>query len=116
MKSHHLGLGGKLFRKHPYKLMLTYTENYGIYAAPYIGESQIQKPWGTVHETGLKQISAAFTGQLKSVFRIPGLSVLYGLYLDKGQLYHDAIGLTVGVRYTLRRGEVKHNETSHKPL
>ena len=116
VKSHHLGLGGKLFRKHPYKLMLTYTENYGIYAAPYTGESQIQKPWGTVHETGLKQISAAFTGQLESVFRIPGLSVLYGLYLDKGQLYQDAIGFTVGVRYTLGRGEVKHNETSHKPL
>lgn len=85
--------------------MLTYTENYGTYPAPYTGESQIQKPWGTVHETGLKQISAAFTGQLESVFCIPGLSVMYGLYLDKGQLYQDAIGLTVGVRYVLGRRE-----------
>ena len=101
VKSHHLGIGGKLFRKYPYKLMLTYSDNYGIYVAPYTGESQYQKPWGTVKETGLKQISAAFTGQVDSVLKVAGLSVLYGFYADKGQLYKDSVGVTFGVRYSI---------------
>lgn len=101
VKSHHLGIGGKLFRKYPYKLMLTYSDNYGTYYDPYTGESQYQKPWGTVKETGLKQFSGAFMGQLDSVFKIAGLSVLYGFYADKGQLYQDSVGVTFGVRYSI---------------
>ena len=101
VKSHHLGIGGKLFRKHPYKLMLTYSDNYGTYHTPYVGESQCQKPWGTVKETGLKQFSAAFVGQIDFLFKVQGISVLYGLYVDKGQLYRDSVGATLGVRYSL---------------
>lgn len=101
VKSHHLGIGGKLFRKHPYKLMLTYSDNYGTYSAPYTGESQYQKPWGTVKETGLRQLSAAFMGQFDGMFKVKGLSFLYGLYADKGQLYQGSVGVTFGVRYSL---------------
>ena len=101
IKSHHLGISGKLFRKFPYKAMLTYSVNYGNYYTPYKGESQYQKPWGTVKETGLKQFSAAFVGQLNSVFNIDGLSIMYGIYGDKGQLYKDSIGVTLGVKYSM---------------
>lgn len=109
LKAHHFAVGGKLFKSHPYKLMLTYSDNYGTYRNPYVGESQWQKPWGTVKEIGLKQISAAFVGEidihrkrLKDCQGYGGhLSALYGLYFDKGQLYKDTAGLTLGVRYTI---------------
>lgn len=110
--AHHLGMGGKLFRKHPYKLMLTYSQNYGSYhSGPYLGESPADKPWGTVKETGLKQFSAAFMGELnfkkesKNISNSPiphdRLTGLYGIYLDKGELYKDAIGMTLGLRFTI---------------
>lgn len=105
--AHHFGMGGKLFRKHPYKLMLTYSQNYGSYhSGPYLGESPADKPWGTVHETGLKQLSAAFVGEVnlsRVASRYGKLTALYGLYLDRGQLYNDTAGLTLGVRYTIGR-------------
>lgn len=115
LKANHFALGGKLFRAHPYKLMLTYSENFGTYYVPYVGESQWQKPWGTVEEHGLKQLSAAFVGEVNiGVSRHSGsdadnrhshlrnrLSALYGLYLDKGELYNDSFGCTLGVRYTI---------------
>lgn len=101
VKSHHIGISGKLFRKYPYKLMLTFSNNYGTYYTPYTGDSQYQKPWGTVKETGLRQFSAAFMGQVDAAFNVAGLSVLYGFYADKGQLYKDAVGVTFGVRYSI---------------
>lgn len=100
---HHFGLGGKLFRKHPYKLMLTYTTNYGTYGKSYIGENPAQKEWGTVHETGLRQVSGAFTGSFENLAGVKGLSVIYGFYADKGSLLADQIGATLGIRYTLGR-------------
>lgn len=115
LKSHHFALGGKLFKIHPYKLMLTYSENYGTYRNPYCGESQWHKPWGTVKEKGLKQLSAALLGEMnihqqKSTTRLGfggRVSGLYGLFIDKGQLYEDTAGIILGVRYTI--SEVTRN-------
>lgn len=98
-KAHHFGMGGKLWKKHPYRLMLTWSRNYGTYNKSYAGENPADKPWGSVKETGLDQFSAAFTGKVG--FRIKGLSMLYGLYLDRGEIRHDSIGATLGVRYDL---------------
>ena len=98
-RAHHLGLSGKLFRRHPYKLMLTYSQNYGLYHAPYLGESAAQKPWGTVRETPLRQVSAAFTGLFENLAGLPGLSAQYGLYADRGSLLPDNFGLLLGLRY-----------------
>ena len=100
-KAHHFALGGKLWRKHPYKLMLTYSMNHGKYSKPYAGESQWQKEWGTVKETGLPQFSAAFTGSFHELFGVSGLSGMYGLYYDCGKILPSNFGLTLGVRYTL---------------
>ena len=99
VKVHHIGIGGKLWRVAPYRLMLSWSRNYGTYSAPYTGKSQIGEPWGTVHETPLHQVSAAFTGE------VPlrrGLDLTWGLFADRGQLLPDNYGLTLGVRYTLR--------------
>ena len=101
--AHHLGLGGKLFRKHPYRLMLTRSVNYGTYSKPYKGESQWNHDWGTVDEEGLVQWSAAFNGLFEHLFGLKGLTGLYGVYLDRGELYQDSFGATLGIRYTFER-------------
>ena len=107
LKAHHFSIAGKAFHKLPYKLMVTYSQNYGTYGTPYVGESQIYQPWGTVHETPLHQISAALLGELpfassrlvSSSSPLSHLTLTYGLYADKGQLLPDAFGATVGVRW-----------------
>ena len=100
LKAHHFGLAGKLFRKAPYKLMLTYSLDYGTYHNPYTGESQWGKPWGTVKETPLRQLSAAFMGEVPDLLR--GLTLTYGLFADRGELLPDTVGATIGLRYTFQ--------------
>lgn len=107
IKAHHLSIAGHAFHRLPYKLMLTYSQNYGTYAKPYLGESQIFKPWGTVHETPLHQLSAALVGEvpfasvgiLSSQSSLRQLTLTYGLFADRGQLLPDAFGVSVGVRW-----------------
>ena len=124
LKAHHFALSGSLFGQHPYKFMLTYSQNYGTYSNPYTGESAWNKEWGTVHETSLRQLSAAFTGSVRlrpssgSVPSSPSggspsgsdsydgpeytsnhplrFSVLYGLYVDRGSVLPDTFGITLG--------------------
>ena len=97
LKAVHFGLAGSLFRKSPYKLMLTYSQNYGLYHSPYEGESQWGKDPGTVKETFLNQLSAAFLGE----YPFRSFAVLYGLYADKGSVLHDTFGATLGLRWSL---------------
>ena len=105
LKAHHFALAGKLFRKAPYKLMLTWSMNYGTYPAPYAGEQQWQHPWKSVKETGLPQFSAGFTGEiplLKSGSR-GSLAMTYGIYLDSGKVLANQSGATLGLRWLLSR-------------
>lgn len=97
IKAHHIGLGGKLFRKAPYRLMLTWSRNYGIYPFPYAGESAWQKPWGSVKETPLHQFSAGLSGEIP-LFK--GLEITYGIYADKGAVLKDVMGVLAGVSYS----------------
>ncbi len=98
-KAHHFALAGKLFRKAPYKLMLTYSQNYGTYGSPYAGESQWGKDLGTVRETPLHQVSGAFMGEIPGLIR--HLTFTYGIYADRGQLLPDNFGATLGLRCSL---------------
>ena len=98
LKAHHVSVAGKLFKRMPYKLMLTYSMNYGTYAEPYVGESVWNKPWGSVKETPLRQITGAFVGEIP----LKHFALTYGLYADKGQLLQDTLGATLGVRWNLR--------------
>ena len=90
-KAHHIGIAGKLFRKAPYKLMLTYSDNYGNYGEPET--SRFYKP--------LKQVSGAFTGEVPHLFNVNGLALTYGLYADKGSVYEDQFGCILGVKYLI---------------
>ena len=94
-KAHHVSLAGKLFHKMPYKLMLTYSRNYGTYGAPYTGESQWGKDPGTVNETPLHQVSGALLGEIP----LRHFAITWGVYADRGQLLEDNFGAQVGLRY-----------------
>ena len=95
LKAFHFGLAGMFFKKAPYKLMLTSSQNYGLYSRPYEGESQWNKDPGSVKETPLKQLSAAFMGEVP----FGKLSFIYGLYADKGEVLRDTFGATFGIRW-----------------
>lgn len=99
LKAVHLGVAGKLSMRAPYKVMLTYSSNYGLYRSPYKGESQWNKDPGTVKETPLEQVSAAFIGEVP----FGHLAILYGLYADMGSVLPDTFGATLGLRWSLSR-------------
>ena len=105
-KAVHLGLGGKLFRKAPYKLMLTFSDNYGTYQSPYVsGATTWKTGWNwwkpNTLDKGLKQFSAGFTGYVPFMLGRGRLDIVYGLYADAGELLANNFGATAGVRYTL---------------
>lgn len=100
LKAHHVGLSGKLFHHYPYKLMLTYTQAYGMYDIPYIEPSQANHEWGTVKETPLHQFSGGFTG----IIPLLGgkLQILPGIYADAGQVLGNSFGATLGLKWIIR--------------
>ena len=99
--AHHIGLSGMLFLKAPYKLMLTFSQNYGSYGKQYAGENPSGKPWGTVKETPLLQFSAAFVGEWPNLAGVKGLNLQYGIYGDIGEVLKNNFALTLGLRYCL---------------
>ena len=108
-KALHLGLSGKLFRTAPYRLMLTFSDNYGTYTIPLVTGSKTTWKTGwnwwepNTIDQGLKQFSAAFTGYVP--FRLGGrhcLDAVYGLYADAGELWSRNFACTIGIRYILR--------------
>ena len=99
IKAHHAGLSGKLFRKIPYRLMITYTQCFGTYGKPYAGESAWGKPWGSVRETPLEQFSAGFDCEIP-LFK-SRITLLPGLYADKGKVLKDSFAATLGLKLNL---------------
>ena len=104
IRAHHIGLSGNLFRQFPYKLMLTFSQNYGLYKKPYLGESPWNKEPGTVVEIPLRQVSGAFVGEVPVLlYNSHGFSISYGIFADRGQLLPDQFGFSLGVRYEFGR-------------
>lgn len=79
-----VGLGGKLFRKVPYLLKVTYSKNFGKY-------SQSDPFYNSVP----RQVSGAL--ELTLPKRVIGNATLLsiGLYADKGSIYPDTAGITL---------------------
>lgn len=96
--AHHFGIGGKLWRKAPYRLMATVSQNYGTYMYPYAGESPYNKPIGSVKEQCLVQFSLGFNGEIPCLGKVPWLSLTYGLFGDLGQVLQSSFGATLGLR------------------
>ena len=106
--AYHLGVSGKLFLKAPYRLMLTYSRNCGVYNSPLVPGADV---WDTewvwwkknTWDQPLSQFSAAFNGYVP--FKLGGrhnLDVVYGLYADAGEVLTNAFACTLGVRYTFK--------------
>ncbi|MBO4565747.1 MAG: hypothetical protein J5695_00820 [Bacteroidales bacterium] len=105
-KAIHLGLSGKFFRKAPYRLMLTFSDNYGTYTSPYVkGATTWHSGWNwwepNTLDKGLKQFSAGLTGYVPFVLGRGRLDVVYGLYADAGELLAKNFGATAGIRFTI---------------
>ena len=106
-KALHLGLGGKFFRKSPYRLMLTAGEYYGTYRQPYLPPSSLRSGWNwwekNTIDKGLFQFSAGLDGSVKlKAGRLPfAMSVIYGLYADFGKLLQHNVAATAGIRINL---------------
>ena len=88
LKAHHFALGGRIFRRAPYKLMLTYSRNYGTYDAPLHED-----------ESDDDQFYGAFRGLVPGLFHIPGLELTYGIYADLGAVRPHCVGATLGLRF-----------------
>lgn len=99
LKAHHIGIGGKLFLKYPYRLMLTYSRCYGTYFNPYTEPSQADREWGTVKETPLHQ----FSGGFNCMIPVLGgkLQILPGIYADAGQVLGNSFAATLGLKWII---------------
>lgn len=106
-KAIHLGVTGKLFKKAPYKLMLTGSQNFGTYSSPYIAPSSSGSGWNwwepNTIDKGLNQFSAAFSGFVPlSLSRRCSLDVVYGLYADAGEVLPRAFAGVLGLRFNFK--------------
>ena len=101
LKSHHLGLSGKLSKKVPYRLMATYSLCYGTYAASYAGENPWGKPWGSVKETPLSQLSLGFSCEIP--FLNNKILFVPGIYFDHGEVLGGQFAMTLGLRYLFHK-------------
>lgn len=79
-----VGLGGKLLRKMPYLMKITYSRNFGRY-------SQSDK----FFDSAPRQVSGAFELTLPGRVFSGTTIVSAGLYADKGSIYPDTAGLTL---------------------
>ncbi len=93
--AHHIGLSGKLFRKVPYRLMLTYSQNYGLYKTnnrPGEAEPVDWDPPYRQFSAGLNTIVPLFKGRLQ---------IVPSIYFDRGNYVRNSFAATVGVRYVI---------------
>lgn len=95
LKAHHFALGGKFFRRMPYKLMLTYTANYGTYDAPLHEDEtpDYQFYGGLQGELPLMDLSRLIEAPLEM-----HLDLTYGFYADWGEVAPKGFGGRVGIR------------------
>ena len=89
VRGHHAGVAGVVAGKVPYKLKLTFTENFGTYGRPLENE-----PW---------QLSMALEAGLdQSLTHLP-LHFSVGVYGDVGKLYQNSVGLMLKMTYADRK-------------
>lgn len=83
LRAVHMGLSGKLWHRIPYRMMLTWSGNYGRYGVPFDRLDQ-------------------FCTALQASIPLPGgFSILPGFYADLGKYLPGNVGATLGIRYLL---------------
>lgn len=91
----HFGLRGNAAGKVPYKLLFTYSRNFGKYNQSDLGEGADKSIFLSVPE----QFSVALEGEIPHLGKRLPLSLGIGLYGDFGKLYQNSFGLTVRLSY-----------------
>ena len=88
---HHFGISGNFNTETQYRILFTYTRNYGTYWDRAFSE-------GFRYHGGLEQFSTMFE-LTKDNFIYQNLSLITSLAMDRGKLYQNSIGLMLGLRY-----------------
>lgn len=96
--AHHFGMKGMMFRKLPYRMLVTYSRNYGCYHQR-----------DTRFNDTLEQFSVALEGTLPALSRRFPVEIGIGAYADFGEILADSCGLTF--RLTYKGGSFKKLST-----
>lgn len=78
------GMAGKMFRKIPYTVKITYSKNFGKY-----------RQTDSFYDSVPRQVSGAFELTLPKRIAVNTTLVSLGLYADKGSIYPDTAGVTI---------------------
>ena len=96
--AHHLGVEGEPTTGFTYRLLATYSRNYGLYEEVYPDGVPIPGGGPEVWNPGLEQVSLLAEAE----WSVPGtmpVSVTGGIAVDAGAVYADAVGLQLGLVY-----------------
>ncbi|TVQ15909.1 MAG: hypothetical protein EA364_00920, partial [Balneolaceae bacterium] len=95
--AHHFGFEGLIMEDFIYRLMVTYTRNYGSYMGQDRAAATDQVyPF----QNGPRQWYF-YAGSEYWIMREPNLSVIYALSMDYGQLFRNRMGIMVGFKLKL---------------
>ena len=98
LQAHHVAVSGSLFRKIPYRLVATYSLNYGCYFDAYGRYNP-----DLVREKPLQQFSAGFNALIPCLKG--ALHIIPGIYLDKGEMLPYCLGATLSLKYNLLKNK-----------
>ena len=94
LTAHHFAFSGSLFYKFPWKLMLTWSRNYGCWFSEdfvYNDGSRFTEP--------LRQFSSGFTTEFPLLEG--ALKIIAGVYLDAGDALPRSVAASVSVKYNI---------------
>ena len=92
--AHHVAFSGSLFRKYPWKLMLTVSNNYGCWFSEDFAYNQ-----GSRLEQPLKQFSSGFMTEFPLLEG--ALRIVPAVYLDAGDALPRRFGAILSVKYDI---------------
>ena len=85
--AHHIGISGNIARLVPYRLMLTWSKNFGRYNQTY-----------QYFNDAPQQFSFGLEGEFPKIKELP-IIFNYGIYGDIGNLYPVRMGFCLGIKY-----------------
>ena len=94
LTAHHLGVSGSLFHKFPWKLLLTWSNNYGC----WFSEDYVYNK-GTRFDQALGQFSSGFLTEFPLLNG--ALKIIPAVYLDAGDALPRCFAATLSVKYSL---------------
>ncbi len=102
--AHHLGATGELPFQMQYKLLYTFSRNYGEVRDQIISQSSDTGPViGVLRPLGeLKKVNHSFLLELKKRLNsVPQITLGAGIAMDFGELYKDRVGINFKIDYQL---------------